>query len=61
MQTSPKTAVVLPTKKSGRAKPPKKGTSAKTPASRKKGPTAGRKVSASPTNLYYKYLWCLVT
>ncbi|XP_016008182.1 sex comb on midleg-like protein 2 isoform X1 [Rousettus aegyptiacus] len=48
MQTSPKTAVVLPTKKSGRAKPPKKGTSAKTPASRKKGPTAGRKEKCIP-------------
>lgn len=56
MQTSQKTAVVLPTKKSGRAKSAKKGASAKTPASRKKGPTAGRKVSSSPTNLYYKYL-----
>ncbi|ELK12908.1 Sex comb on midleg-like protein 2 [Pteropus alecto] len=48
MQTSQKTAVVLPTKKSGRAKPPKKGASAKTPASRKKGPTAGRKEKCIP-------------
>lgn len=54
MQSPQKTAVILPTqqiKKSGRAKPPghtsapKKGSSAKNSAPRKKGPNSGKKVS----------------
>ncbi|XP_037368541.1 sex comb on midleg-like protein 2 isoform X2 [Talpa occidentalis] len=53
MQTSQKTAIILPTqqiKKSGRAKPsiPKKRTSVKNPIPRKKGTTSGRKERLFP-------------